>query len=94
MLLTVRLYTATRKSLMVPETALMQRASQSFVYTISDDRAEIIQVRTGVRRDGWIEVLSGLSEHQTVVTEGVIKIRNGSPVTTELPDAVPATSKS
>jgi membrane fusion protein (multidrug efflux system) len=94
MLLTVHLYTATRNSLMVPETALMQRASQFFVYTISDDLAEMVQVRTGVRRDGWIEVLSGLSENQTVITEGVIKIRNGSPVTTELPDAAPATGNS
>ena len=61
MLLTVHLYTSNRQALMVPEIALMQRASESFVYTITDGSAEMIQVRTGIRREGWIEVLSGLT---------------------------------
>lgn len=84
MLLTVHLTTATREVLMVPETALMQRASQVFVYTIIDGQAEMMQIRTGVRRSGWIEVLSGLEAGEEVITEGVIKVRNGSPVTTQL----------
>ena len=87
MLLIVHLYTSNRQALMVPEIALMQRASQFFGYTITDGGAEMIQVRTGVRREGWIEVLSGKTEAQTVITEGIIKIRNGSPVTTQLPGA-------
>ena len=84
MLLTVHLTTATRSALMVPENSLMQRSSQVFVYTITDDQAEMLQIKAGVRRDGWIEVLGGLDEGQQVITDGVIKIRNGSPVTTEL----------
>jgi membrane fusion protein (multidrug efflux system) len=85
MLLTVHLTTATREALMVPEPALMQRSAQSFVYTITDGRAELLPVRTGVRRDGWIEVLAGIQEGQAVITDGVIKVREGSPVTTEPP---------
>jgi membrane fusion protein (multidrug efflux system) len=68
---------------MVPESALMQRSSQAFVFTIEDGLASMRQIRTGVRRDGWIEVENGLSEAEEVITEGVIKIRDGSPVTTE-----------
>jgi membrane fusion protein (multidrug efflux system) len=83
MLMTVQLVTATRNALMIPETAVLQRSSQVFVYTITDGKAEMLQIRTGARRSGWIEVLAGLTEGQPVVTEGVIKIRNGSPVTTE-----------
>jgi membrane fusion protein (multidrug efflux system) len=85
MLLIVQLTTATRKTLMVPEPALMQRADQNFVYTITDGRAALLTVKTGVRRDGWIEVLAGVQEGQPVITDGVIKIREGSPVTTEPP---------
>ncbi|MFV2090922.1 MAG: efflux RND transporter periplasmic adaptor subunit, partial [Pseudomonadales bacterium] len=94
MLLTVHLYTTTRVSLMVPEIALLQRSSQFFVYTIVDGHAEVLQVRTGIRRDGWIEVLSGLSENQTVITEGVIKVRDGSSVTTELSEVTSPEKKS
>jgi membrane fusion protein (multidrug efflux system) len=85
MLLTVHLTTATRLALMVPEAALMQRASQAYVFTIEDGRASMRQIRSGVRRAGWVEVESGLSESEAVITEGVIKIRDGSPVTTERP---------
>jgi membrane fusion protein (multidrug efflux system) len=83
MLLTVHLTTATRQALMVPESALMQRSSQAFVFTIEDGLASMRQIRAGVRREGWIEVENGLSEAEEVITEGVIKVRDGSPVTTE-----------
>lgn len=85
MLLTVRLTTATRNALMVPEVAVLQRSSQVFVYTIEAGRAEMLQVKTGVRRDGWIEVTAGIEAGRPVITEGVIKVRDGSPVTTEPP---------
>jgi membrane fusion protein (multidrug efflux system) len=83
MLLTVRLTTTEREALMVPESAVLQRASQYFVYAVRDGRAEMVQIQGGTRYDGWIEVLDGLSAGTEVVSEGVIKIRNGSPVTTE-----------
>jgi membrane fusion protein (multidrug efflux system) len=87
MLLTVHLTTDVRQVLMVPETALMQRSSQVFVYTINDNKAEMLQIQTGARRDGWIEVFSGLKAGQNVITEGVIKVRDGANVTTELADS-------
>lgn len=83
MLLTVHLTTATRQVLMVPESAVTQRSSQVFVYTVSDGRAGMRQIRTGARRAGWVEVESGLDEGEAVISEGTIKIRDGSPVTTE-----------
>jgi len=85
MLLTVHLTTARREALMVPESAILQRSSQVFLFTIADGRAEMRQVRTGVRRGGRIEITSGLTEGEPVITEGTIKIRDGSQVTTELP---------
>lgn len=83
MLLTVHLTTATREVLMVPESALTQRSSQVFVYTIADGRAGMRQIRIGARKSGWVEVESGLEAGEAVITEGIIKIRDGSPVTTE-----------
>ena len=88
--MTVQMTTATRKALMVPETAIMQRSAQVFVYTISGtaeggEFAEMVQLRVGARRDGFIEVLAGLSAGERVITDGVIKVRNGSPITTNPP---------
>ena len=76
MLMTVRLTTAERHALMVPEIALLQRADQVFVYVVGDDNTARLQViDSGLRKDGWVEVLDGLSSGQDVITEGVIKVR-------------------
>jgi membrane fusion protein (multidrug efflux system) len=82
MLLTVRLTTERREALMVPEAAMLQRASQAYVYTVSNGTAEMIEIDNGVRYNGWVEVRGGLAEGTPVIAEGEIKIRNGSAVTT------------
>jgi membrane fusion protein (multidrug efflux system) len=82
MLLTAKLITAEREALMIPESALVQRNTEVFVYTLADGRASRRAVKHGIRDGGWVEILSGLSEGEEVITEGVIKVRNGSPVNT------------
>jgi membrane fusion protein (multidrug efflux system) len=82
MLLTAKLITSERQTLMVPESALVQRRAEVFVYTLEDGRASMRAVSHGIRDGGWVEILSGLSEGEEVITEGVLKIRNGSPVNT------------
>ena len=80
MLMTVKLTTASRDALMVPETALLQRGMETFVYTVVDGRATMGAIQLGIRRDGWAEALSGLTVGQEVITEGVMKVRDGAPV--------------
>ena len=82
MLMTVKLTTSSRDALMVPETALQQRGAETFVYTVADGKAAMTAIDLGIRRDGWAEVRSGLTPGQDVITEGVIKVRNGVPVRT------------
>ena len=82
MLLTVKLTTSSRDALMVPETALQQRGAETFVFTVSEGKAAMTAIDLGIRRDGWAEVRSGLTAGQDVITEGVIKVRNGVPVRT------------
>jgi membrane fusion protein (multidrug efflux system) len=77
MLLTVNLVTSEREALMVPEDALVQRADQVYVYTVHDGIADTRDVRHGDRYQGWVEITSGLSEGDVVITEGVIKMRPG-----------------
>lgn len=80
MLLSVRLTTAERPALMVPEDALVQRGDQVFVYTVQDGVADTRQVRHGDRYQGWVEITDGLAPGEVVITEGVIKVRAGAPV--------------
>lgn len=77
MLLTVRLMTEEREALMVPEDALIQRGDQAFVYTVEEGVVHVRKVDHGDRYGGWVEITSGLSAGETVITEGVIKVRPG-----------------
>ena len=80
MLMTVKLTTASRDALMVPETALLQRGMETFVYAVTDGRAAMTTIDLGIRRDGWAEARSGIAPGQEVVVEGVMKVRDGGPV--------------
>ena len=80
MLMTVKLTTASRDALMVPETALLQRGMETFVYAVTDGRAARTTIDLGIRRDGWAEARAGITPGQEVVVEGVMKVRDGGPV--------------
>ena len=80
MLMTVRLATTGRDAVMVPETALLQRGTETFVYLLDDGHARSTAIELGVRRDGRAEVRRGLAPGQEVIATGLIKVRNGGPV--------------
>ena len=65
-----------RNSLSVPDTSVMIEGDKSYVYKINDENvATKTQVKTGLRTDKNIEILSGLSEGDIVVAEGLKKVR-------------------
>lgn len=71
--------------LLVPEEAVTltptQGSSASFVFKVANGRAVRTQVQTGARRNAQVEIKSGLSAGDLVITAGQIKIRgNEAPV--------------
>jgi membrane fusion protein (multidrug efflux system) len=68
-------------ALLVPEQAIVPAGSDFFVYRIVDDRAQRVQVQTGVRRDAQVEIVSGLAAGDRVVIAGQQRLnRDGQPV--------------
>lgn len=65
-------------ALTVPEEALVARGDKVFVYEIKEGKAELVQVETGVREAGKVQIVSGLDAGATVVTDGQIKLRPGA----------------
>lgn len=81
MLLTVKIITEERMNLVVPESAVTQLASDSFVFLAgADGTARKASIQVGARRFGYVEVVKGLKEGDLVITEGSFKIRDGAPV--------------
>ena len=77
MLLTVEVVTAERTALVVPEGAVFQVQNRAYVYGVDGDTVHQRQIEVGGRRFGVVEVLSGLSEGDVIVVEGIIKLREG-----------------
>lgn len=77
----VRLLTSeARDSMMIPEESLFPVGDDKFVYKVVDGRAQRQKVEIGQRQDGKVEILGGLAPQDTVVTAGVVKLRDGAPV--------------
>jgi len=77
MLLTVQVLTAQHLALVVPESAVFQVQNRAYVYRVEDYVAHQQQVEVGGRHFGTAEILSGLTEGDVIVVEGIVKLREG-----------------
>jgi len=65
-----------RNSLGIPDTSMMIEGSKTYVYKVSKDNiANKTEIEIGIRDNGFIEVISGLNEGETIVAEGLKKVR-------------------
>ncbi len=80
MFMNVALQRSRENVVMIPEEALAPRSGRQYVYVIKDGVATEKEVSLGVRAPGRVEIAAGLVPGETVVIEGVQKLRPGSPV--------------
>ena len=69
------------KAILVPERSLVPMADDQFVFRVVEGKAVMTKVVLGERVGNEVEIVEGLSAGDTVVTDGVLKIRDGSTVT-------------
>ena len=75
-LLEVRVKFDLRNSLSVPDTSVMIEGDKSYVYKINAENiANKTEVKTGLRGDSNIEIISGLTAGDIIVAEGLKKVR-------------------
>ena len=70
-----------RNSLSVPDTSVMIEGDRSYIYKINNENiANKTEVKTGLRSDKNIEIISGLTEGDIIVAEGLKKVRPGGKI--------------
>lgn len=90
MLLQVTLAQPERQALLVPEIAIVQVGTDSFVYRVKPDSSvERADVKVGSRREGKAEIAEGLKVGDRIVVDGTGKLRIGSRITDLKPDQKP-----
>jgi membrane fusion protein (multidrug efflux system) len=85
----VKLFTSgNQDTLVVPEESLFPLGDDKYVYKVVDGKAVRQKIVIGQRREGRVEVVDGLAAEDVVVTAGIIKLREGVPVS--IANAAPA----
>lgn len=91
MLMTVELQRNERSSPSIPERALVPLGERQAVYLVSADQtAKLVAVELGARIPGYVEILSGLSENDEIVVDGVLSLRDGAALNVTGPAAPPS----
>ena len=77
MLINIEIIFNEKESIGVPEETIIQQGTRTDVYKVIEDKTvSLTEVKTGIRNFGKVEILSGLSVGDKIVTEGVSKIRD------------------
>jgi membrane fusion protein, multidrug efflux system len=69
-----------KERLLLSETALVPMGQEHFVFRVVDGKAKLTKIKIGQRRGGAIEVVEGLAPDAIVITEGALKVRDGTAV--------------
>lgn len=81
--------------LAVPEEAVQPVGPKTFVYVVDNSgdalAAKRTEVKLGALEQGYLEVRSGLSKGERVITEGIIRIRDGAAIKIEDPSILTTT---
>lgn len=75
-LLEIKIKYNERKSLSIPDTSIMYEGEKKFVYKVLENNTvEKLEVTTGIRNKGRVELISGLVAGNQIVAEGLSKVR-------------------
>ncbi len=80
MLVMVRLVVEPKMSLSVPERALVPIGSKAFIFALQGDQVKRLEVKIGRRKPGYVEILSGLTDGQTIIADGLVGLLDGATV--------------
>ncbi len=82
MLLRVNLLRSIDTAMILPEKTIVPIDDRAYVYVIdAENKAQQVPVTLGRRKPGIVEIIDGVLPGDKVVTEGIVRLRNGVPVT-------------
>ena len=82
----------TREVVLAPESAIVPRGGETFVFRIDAGKAIETKVKLGERHGVEVEILEGVMPNTQVVTAGQLKLRNGVAVIDKLSKTDPTTA--
>ena len=75
-------------ALLVPTESLIPIQNGKMIFVSKGGKAKQIEVETGSRTDSSVRVISGLKPGDTILTSGVMSLKDGAPVKVKLEETV------
>ncbi len=75
-----------QNAIQVPTESIVPEMNEKKIWVVKNGRASLVPVVTGTRTATMIEVLSGLSAGDTVLTTGLMQLRDNMPVRVNITD--------
>src|SRR6266850_1166962 len=69
------------EALLLPVEAVLVEKAGASVFTVADNKAKKVPVKTGFNDGAFVEILDGVSPNETVIVIGKTGLNNGQPVT-------------
>jgi len=80
-LLDIKLFYNEKKALSVADTSIIFEDEKKFIYKVIDNnKIDKIEIVTGIRKDGNLEVLEGLQKNDQIIKEGLSRLSKGMTV--------------
>ena len=73
----------TKNALQVPTQSIIPELGGEKVFIVKNGMAQSVEIKTGLRNESMIEITEGLHPGDTVVTSGIMQLRNSTPVAIE-----------
>lgn len=71
---------------MIPAKSTVPLMEGEQVFVVRKGKAKAIDIKTGYRDERQIEITSGLAPDDTLVTSGLLQIKEGMPIRVKLPN--------
>ncbi len=75
-------------ALMVPTEALIPIQNGKVIFVAEDGKAKQVEVKIGTRTDSMVRILSGIKAGDTILTSGVMSLKDGTSVKVKLKNSV------
>ncbi len=72
--------------IMIPARAIVPLMDSEQVYVLRKGKAKAVDIRSGYRTGSEVEITEGLAENDTLVTTGLLQIKEGMPIRVRIED--------
>ncbi len=73
-------FESSKNALLVPSQAIIPTTRDKEIAVVKEGKAKLIPVKIGARTNDKVEVLQGLSAGDTIITTGIMQVKNGMTV--------------